>query len=429
MVLELGNFGDFYTTLDEFASVRVSALVIDSIVQGSDKLLRIEPSPSLRAEIARTPRLKFAAFDDDRTPVGGSSPELVSALTKAGVIQMTSHYIYFNLPGDTEKTPLGAMERIRTPFGWLHIAVYRQKFQWTDMFTGYLARELKWNFAYVFVVVFGTAGTAWFAVREGLKPLRSAGRQAEQINLDSLDCLIEARSVPEEIIPFVEAINAALARLMASAKRMRRYTANAAHELRTPLAIMRARLEDEEEPTFKRDLLQDASKLQAVVEQMLVAARLTERQADLDQRLDLVPTIRSVVFDYMPLVIKCGRKIELEAPESPVCTSGNQRAIECVVANLIDNALRAEPLQGTVLVRIDASAKVEVIDHGDGIAMCDREMIFEPFWRKSGATPGTGLGLAIAKELMAKLGGRIWVEETPGGGATFKLSFKKAGEN
>lgn len=225
----------------------------------------------------------------------------------------------------------------------------------------------------------------------------------------------------------MEAINAALARLEASAKRMRRYTANAAHELRTPLAIMRARLEDKEEPTFKRDLLQDASKLQAVVEQMLVAARLTERQADLDQRVDLVSTIRSVVFDYMPLVIECGRKIEFEAPESPVFTSGNQRAIECVVANLIDNALRAEPLQGTVLVRIDVAANVEVIDHGDGIAMCDRETIFEPFWRKSDATPGTGLGLAIAKELMDKLGGRIWVEETPGGGATFKLSFKNAG--
>ncbi|HXZ16102.1 MAG TPA: ATP-binding protein, partial [Roseiarcus sp.] len=65
-----------------------------------------------------------------------------------------------------------------------------------------------------------------------------------------------------------------------------------------------------------------------------------------------------------------------------------------------------------------------VIDHGEGVDVEDRETIFEPFWRKSDATPGTGLGLAIARELMTKHSGRIRVEETPGGGATFRLSFR-----
>jgi signal transduction histidine kinase len=79
-------------------------------------------------------------------------------------------------------------------------------------------------------------------------------------------------------------------------------------------------------------------------------------------------------------------------------------------------------------VRVSADAVVEVVDHGEGVALSDREMIFEPFWRKSEATPGTGLGLAIAKELIEKLGGRIWVEETPHGGATFKLSLGRVDE-
>ncbi|MBM3641994.1 MAG: sensor histidine kinase, partial [Alphaproteobacteria bacterium] len=99
-------------------------------------------------------------------------------------------------------------------------------------------------------------------------------------------------------------------------------------------------------------------------------------------------------------------------------------AIECVVGNLIDNALRMEPVGGTVIVRIADDAMVEVVDHGEGVDPVDREMIFEPFWRKNEATPGTGLGLAISKELMDRQGGRIWVEETPGGGATFKLWFR-----
>jgi len=69
---------------------------------------------------------------------------------------------------------------------------------------------------------------------------------------------------------------------------------------------------------------------------------------------------------------------------------------------------------------------VQVEDHGKGVAPQDRERIFEPFWRENEATPGAGLGLAIAKNLMEKLGGRIWVEDTPGGGATFKLAFERS---
>ncbi len=94
-----------------------------------------------------------------------------------------------------------------------------------------------------------------------------------------------------------------------------------------------------------------------------------------------------------------------------------------MLANLIDNALHAEPEGGLVLVKVTGRAVVEVIDHGEGVAECDREMIFEPFWRKSETRPGTGLGLSIARELVSMHGGHIWVEETPGGGATFKLAF------
>jgi signal transduction histidine kinase len=93
------------------------------------------------------------------------------------------------------------------------------------------------------------------------------------------------------------------------------------------------------------------------------------------------------------------------------------------VTNLIDNALRAEPKDGAILVRIDDRGVVAVVDHGEGVAPAFREMVFEPFWRQSETTSGTGLGLAIAKEIMDAHGGRIWVEETPGGGATFKIAL------
>jgi signal transduction histidine kinase len=85
--------------------------------------------------------------------------------------------------------------------------------------------------------------------------------------------------------------------------------------------------------------------------------------------------------------------------------------------------LRAEPEDGAVIVQVGDDGVVGVIDHGDGVPESDRENIFEPFWRKSDSTPGTGLGLAIAEELINRLQGRIWVEDTPGGGATFKIAL------
>lgn len=423
--LELFQFAFFRLSQDEMATHRVSRFVIDSLARGADGALLIEPNAQLQAELKRTPSLKFAVFDETRTPLPGSSSELVSALTKAGVIQITAAHLHFNLPGDRETTPLGYMERRRTPFGWLHVATYRQKFQWSDILS-HLFNEMSWGTAIVVSVLLLSTVTAWFAVRGGLSPLLIAARAVERIDLDSLDRRIGVEGVPVEVKPFINAVNASLARLDASAARMRRYTANAAHELRTPLAIMRARLEDTEEPTFKTDLQRDASQLQAIVEQLLIAARLTERQAPLDQHIDLVDAIRQTVIDYTPLIIECERRIEFESATPAVLVRGNRRAIESVVANLIDNALRAEPKGGTVMVRVRDDGVVEVVDHGEGVAESDRELLFEPFWRKNDATPGTGLGLAIAWELMEKLQGRIWIEGTPGGGATFKLWFPAA---
>lgn len=427
LVLNLTNFAFYRLTLDEMAAYRVSALVIQSLDSDENGRIRIMVDSALRAETERTPQFRYAAFEETRAAVAGSSPDLVSALTKAGVIQLTRAHVHFNLPGDAEMIPLGYMERRRTPFGWLHIAVYRQKFHWTDV-VFYLQNVLRWMTTYILVVVLLSTAAAWFAVRRGFSPLRVAARQVEQIDMDALNHSVVSQSVPVEIRPFVDAIDAALTRIRASTMRMRRFTANAAHEMRTPLAIMRVRLDNASASSLRSDLLSDSNQLRVIVEQMLIAVRLFENQAVCDEMVDLEKVVQQVVSGFLLLALRCGRKIEFEGAPAPVITRGNQRAIECIVSNLIDNALRTEPEGGTVLVRVGNDAIVEVVDHGEGVAPADREVIFEPFWRKTEVTPGTGLGLAISKELMEKLSGRIWVEETPGGGATFKLSFSLTGE-
>ena len=409
--------GDIVTSLNDLAYYRSLALIEASLINDGKGPPRIEASARLRAEIDENPRLKFAVFDPATEEIlPGSSPELRPAFAKHSDIRTLG--MDFVLEGREGK---GSVEAVTTPFGRFRIALFGYRFRFVDIFHAFRA-ESATHLYYLFTPLLLSAGMLWFAVRNGLAPLRTAIDEVERIEFDSLKQGIVAKEAPIEVRPFIDAVNAALARLEASASRMRRYTANAAHELRTPLAIMRARLEDAEEPTFKNDLKRDVSQLQAIVEQMLITERLTERQARLDEMVDLATTVRQIVSDYLPLALDCDRKLEFEAEKPPVLINGNRRAMECVVGNLVDNALRAEPPGGAVLIKV-AGPTVEVIDHGEGVAPGEREKIFEPFWRKREATPGTGLGLAIARELVDKLNGRIWVEETPGGGATFKVSL------
>ncbi|WP_036280670.1 cell wall metabolism sensor histidine kinase WalK [Methylocystis sp. ATCC 49242] len=412
---------DFNLEPDDFAYHRISELVVDSLVKGHDGELRISPTKNLQQQIALNPRLKYAVFDPKSGEAAqGSSQELLGALRDPSIVR--THYVDFSLPGDAPPGARGTKSRKLTPFGFMYVAAYGYRFAWSDLF--YTLRSDISPVTLHFASGFAAAAiVTWFAVQRALAPIHELAAQAERIDMDSLGQGIRAENVPSEIRPLVNAVNQALERLDAAAKRMRRFTANAAHELRTPVAIMRARLEDPDEANLRADLVRDASQIQSIVEQMLIAARLTENQTTVDDRVELVGAIRQLVSDYMPLVVDCGRRIEFESREAQIFALGNRRAIECVVGNLIDNALRAEPPGGTVLVRVDADATIDVIDHGEGVAPQDKARIFEPFWRKSEATPGTGLGLSIAKELMDMHGGRIWVEETPGGGATFRISL------
>jgi two-component system, OmpR family, sensor kinase len=418
---------EFDFAVNDFAFARARDLVVGALAHRPDGSVAIEPTPELRALAERTPTLKFAVFDpNDGNALTGSSQELVALFSGMG--RLKTRYVDFGVDGDATPGMRGAKEKRATPFGLKYIVAYGYVLHWDDLLY-FVRTELRRPATFFAAMSVTSAIVSWFAIRHGLKPLRVAAAQAAAIEIDSLSRGIDAKDIPTEIQPLVDAVNSSFYRLEAGVARMRRFVANAAHELRTPLAIMRARLENAKDATYENDLKRDVSHIQAIVEQMLVASRLTEQQAPLDQEVDLVETIWQIVADYMPLVVDGGQKIEFDCGDSPVMVRGNRRAIECVVANVIDNALRAEPFGGTVRVRVTDTAIVEIIDHGEGIALEDREAIFDPFWRGSESTPGTGLGLAIAKELMDKLQGRIWVEETVNGGATFKIQLAGCGTN
>ncbi len=409
---------------NDFAENRVRDEVSASLRRGPDGLAYIDPIPSLRERARKNPHLKFAVFDLNHiSPLPGSSPDLVELIEKMGEIKPFS----MNFQLESEKAPdlRGALTKQDTPVGRLLIVTYGYKFQWDDPLY-YFRDNVRDNFLYFIPVAAAAAAIAWFAARRGLAPLRDAAAHAAQIDMDSIDQRIPLKGIPTETLPLVEAINAALARLDAGAARQRRFAANAAHELRTPVAILRTRIDALADSSQKTDLKRDVRRIQNIVEQLLVAARLGEHGGPADERIDVAKTIRAMVADYAPLVIENNRTIEFECDAPSVFVKGNRRSLECVVANLIDNALRAEPVGGAVHVRVTPEVTISVLDHGEGVPEHAREMIFEPFWRASEASSGTGLGLAIVKELVDLHKGQIRVESTPGGGATFKIILPPA---
>lgn len=423
VVLGLLGFEIFTTSVEELSAISAKKQVVASLRLSGRGSVEIWPTPALAAELKRSSGMKVAAFRSySRLPLEGSSPELVEALKP--LIALNPGHVHFILPGDPATVRRGLLEPQRTPFGRIHIAVYGQEFRWGDVVDA-AEEDMLWMAAYLIMGFPMSAGAAWFAVLWGLKPLQVIVAQAAKIDMNSLHQRLDSREVSSEIAPLVDAFNEALARVDVGVARQRRFTANAAHELRTPVSILGARLDAPEEPTFRNDLKRDHRRIRNLVEQLLATARLGVPQSQASEDLDLCAIVRGAIADAALLALRARRTIVLEAPQEPVMVQSNRSALESVIATLVDNAIRAEPEGGTVTVRVTPEPQLAVIDNGSGVATGDRRAVFEPFWRKAPAGSGTGLGLAIASELMGALGGRIWVEETRGGGATFKVAFHR----
>ncbi len=407
-----------------FASYPIEKLVIQSIVRTADGELEIVPTPQLSAELKLMPSLAYAVYSQgSSTPLPGSSPAIAATLAERTIWTQPSKE--FSVVRDGYANCAGDWDWHETQFGYKMVALCGYRAGWRWVFDFLKDDVMAYTFRHSYPMFLIVALTVWLTLRRQLRPLRTIAAEAENIDFESLDRRLSLDPVPSELLPLVTAINRALKRLEEGASRHKRFLANAAHELRTPVAVLTARLHDPDESANKNELKRDVRKIRSIVEQLLASTRLDSLEGSLSQ-IDLVEIAQSVVDSHVRLAIPLGRRIELETAAESIFAAGELRAAESVISNLVDNALRAEPERGTVVVQVGPGPIVAVVDHGAGVDPADREFVFEPFWRKTETTPGTGLGLAIAKDLMTKQGGRISIEETPAGGATFKLSFSTA---
>jgi len=290
---------------------------------------------------------------------------------------------------------------------------------------------LFWRFASWFIVplllLAGLLGSLiWMAVGRALAPLEEVRREIGSRDVASLHA-VDTSGLPDEIAPVVTTLNELLARLDNALNMQRRFVADAAHELRTPLTAVRLHAQlarGLDEPAARQaaldQLLLGADRAARLVEQLLLMARLApEARLGEAQAVRLDKLAQAAVGEFSAQAE--ARGIDLGAGDcEPLVIRGYADSVRALLGNLIDNALRYTPAGGQVDVEvreIDGQALISVSDNGPGIPVEERERVFERFHRLAPAdVPGSGLGLAIVREAAEQNGGRVVLDEAPGGG-------------
>lgn len=261
-------------------------------------------------------------------------------------------------------------------------------------------------------------------VRQTLAPLRLLSRMAHAIGPGTTAMRLPLGGVPREVAPLVSAMNDVLDRLEDGFRLQREFTADAAHELRTPLAVLAAHIDTLSERSAAKELRRDLDGMTNLVEQLLRVAQAEALVVPPGSVTDLAELACDVAAFLGPMAVRAHRRIEVEAPDEPVPVNGQVDALFHAVRNLADNALRHTPAETAVILRVEAAPpSLSVSDRGPGIPLECRKLIFQRFWRAERRGSGSGLGLAIVQRTMAAHGGTVIVEDAVDGGACFQLVF------
>jgi two-component system sensor histidine kinase TctE len=274
----------------------------------------------------------------------------------------------------------------------------------------------------------------WFALARGIKPLSLLQQRIRRRDSSDLSP-IDERDVPDEVAPLVRAINELLGRLDQSIRTQKQFLADAAHQLKTPLAGLRMQAElagreidagASDAASLKTSLTQIAFSSQRaahMVNQLLAMARAEDREQALrKQDVNLAATVMETVRDFVPKAMDKRIDLGYEGPdghggEANVLLHGQPVLVREMVRNLVDNALQYTPSGGTVTARVVADPFGQVVvlqveDNGPGIAEAERELVFRPFYRPADTVvDGSGLGLAIVREVAEQHGAQITVDD------------------
>lgn len=302
-----------------------------------------------------------------------------------------------------------------------------------------LAREImREMIVATFIIVTSLVLLMTYGLRVGLRPLEKLRATLQARRPDDLSEL-DVREAPAEVQPLLQSFNHLIARVQAASEAQQRFIANAAHQLRTPLAAIRTQtqLALRSAQGTSRDALQNIEtgtlRSTRVVNQLLALSRAdsAEAAALAHEDVELSVLAREVVESEVPHALQSSIDLGLELPPNPVRVRGNETLLREMLANLVDNAIKYGHPGGTVTVRVGEDASLEVEDDGIGIPEAEREQVFERFHRVMGThATGSGLGLSIVREVAERHGGKVVLATPPGGrGCLFRISLPRLADH
>ncbi len=271
--------------------------------------------------------------------------------------------------------------------------------------------------------VVGLIAINLLVTRIGLRPLRVAASQAESIGPNDVSMRLPEDGLPREVLALVNAVNRGLERLEVAFEAQQRFIADAAHELRTPVAVLKAHASvlsnNDEMASFKEEI----DGLERLVNQLLDSARLESLPDNADETVDLDDVAQSVAEQLGPFAIHARRSIEIIRTGDNTVIPGPRFAALCALRNLVENGLRHTPVGTSVIIEVLSPPGLRVIDHGQGIDPAVREQMFARFWQGQRDRGSAGLGLDIVRRAVSRLGGSIAVDTAPNGGAMITMQF------
>jgi len=248
----------------------------------------------------------------------------------------------------------------------------------------------------------------WFGISRGLRPLDAISSEVAQRQPQNLEPMV-LHAVPDEVAPLVQDLNRLFERVRESLDKEHRFTADAAHELRTPLAAIRTQAQvaqaaaaDSEREQALASVIEGCDRAARLVEQLLTLARLEPENFRASETCDLASIVREVIAELAPKAVRKDIELQLTAaPQTKV--KGDAALLGILVRNLVDNAVRYSPANSEVQIRIDSTedgAALTVCDQGPGIPEGEKARIWDRFYRVLGTgEAGSGLGLSIVRQV------------------------------
>jgi heavy metal sensor kinase len=264
-------------------------------------------------------------------------------------------------------------------------------------------------------------------------------RQARRITSESLSKRLPNPNPNDELGRLATVFNETLARLEASFAELQRFTADASHELRSPLTALRAvgevALRDENDPVALREtigsMLEEAQRLTDLVDALLTLARMDATKADAAREELNIATLLDEVRDQFEVLANEKHQTITVTCAGDVTVQADRTLLHLALVNLVHNAIHHAPDDSQISIAATRSAHktdIAVLDNGPGIPCEYHDKIFERFFRvdraRSRAHGGAGLGLAIAKQAVERSGGRIILEDNSAGGSVFRIQFE-----